>query len=368
MSAFFLFIAVIGVIIDLASPVTVYGVQLFLFPFACLFLYAKSVSKMTYQSLLFIIMVVSIVIISSFIQVYISKHNEILLSQTLKVIIWVVSSYLLYVGCKGVDKDTLERSINAALVVFILSLFIQVVSKLLFGSIVDYSMLIGGEPSRNMMTGVGFRPTGLTAEPSVYCGITAWLITLRYAINKKIDYLFLLSCVSMTFTLSFVGIFLCFLMLCVGMMRIRMIIPVIAIFVIGYLSVLNIVNDRIVLFLSGADGSNNIKIETILDFIGNQNLYIFGYGLIGKSESAPSFYESLYDMTIFGNFITIFGLPFGVLCIVLYCVFIIKIKITKRAKLMMLLSSLKISLPFFAVFYMTIAMICAISNKNKALT
>ncbi|MBS9765395.1 hypothetical protein, partial [Pseudomonas mosselii] len=68
------------------------------------------------------------------------------------------------------DKDTLERSINAALVVFILSLFIQVVSKLLFGSIVDYSMLIGGEPSRNMMTGVGFRPTGLTAEPSVYCG------------------------------------------------------------------------------------------------------------------------------------------------------------------------------------------------------
>lgn len=109
MSAFFLFIAVIGVIIDLASPVTVYGVQLFLFPFACLFLYAKSVSKMTYQSLLFIIMVVSIVIISSFIQVYISQHNEILLSQTLKVIIWVVSSYLLYVGCKGVDKDTLER-------------------------------------------------------------------------------------------------------------------------------------------------------------------------------------------------------------------------------------------------------------------
>ncbi|WP_416732967.1 hypothetical protein [Escherichia coli] len=266
------------------------------------------------------------------------------------------------------DKDTLERSINAALVVFMLSLFIQVVSKLLFGSIVDYSMLIGGEPSRNMMTGVGFRPTGLTAEPSVYCGITAWLITLRYAINKKIDYLFLLSCVSMTFTLSFVGIFLCFLMLCVGMMRIKMIIPVIAIFVIGYLSVLNIVNDRIVLFLSGADGSNNIKIETILDFIGNQNLYIFGYGLIGKSESAPSFYESLYDMTIFGNFITIFGLPFGVLCIVLYCVFIIKIKITKRAKLMMLLSSLKISLPFFAVFYMAIAMICAISNKNKALT
>lgn len=367
MNAFLLFVAIFSVIIDLASPLSVYGAQLIIFPLCCILLYINSGAKICYRSVIFVISLITVVFISAFIHVNISTHTEILIYQSLKISIWLFSAMLLYHAALNIMGHIIFKAVSAALVIYVTCLVLQVIFYSLHGTIIDYSTMIGGEPSRNMMSGVGFRPTGLAAEPSVYCGITAWLITLRYAINKKIDYLFLLSCVSMTFTLSFVGMFLCFLMLCVGMMRIKIIIPVIAIFVIGYLSVLNIVNDRIVLFLSGADGSNNIKIETILDFIGNQNLYIFGYGLIGKSESAPSFYESLYDMTIFGNFITIFGLPFGVLCIVLYCVFIIKIKITKRAKLMMLLSSLKISLPFFAVFYMAIAMICAISNKNKAL-
>ncbi|EHW9965035.1 hypothetical protein K1240_004516 [Escherichia coli] len=368
MNAFLLFVAIFSVIIDLASPLSVYGAQLIIFPLCCILLYINSGAKICYRSVIFVISLITVVFISAFIHVNISTHTEILIYQSLKISIWLFSAMLLYHAALNIMGHIIFKAVSAALVIYVTCLVLQVIFYSLHGTIIDYSTMIGGEPSRNMMSGVGFRPTGFAAEPSVYCGITAWLISLRYAMNKKTDTLFILSCMSMLLTLSFVGAFLCFGILLIGMLRVRMIIPVMGFAFIGYLVLIDRINERVSLFLSGADGSNNVKIDTITNFMANPDIYTYGYGFVGKSISAPPFYESLYDMTIFGNFITIFGLPFGVLCIVLYCVFIIKIKITKRAKLMMLLSSLKISLPFFAVFYMAIAMICAISNKNKALT
>ncbi|HGC2747839.1 TPA: hypothetical protein ACIYDG_005225, partial [Escherichia coli] len=201
--------------------------------------------------------------------------------------------------------------------------------------------------------------------PSVYCGITAWLISLRYAMNKKTDTLFILSCMSMLLTLSFVGAFLCFGILLIGMLRVRMIIPVMGFAFIGYLVLIDRINERMSLFLSGADGSNNVKIDTITNFMANPDIYTYGYGFVGKSISAPPFYESLYDMTIFGNLFTIFGIPFGVISSIAFITFVIRINLSKRAKIMLLISSLKISLPFFAIFYLAMSLFLVIAKNNK---
>ncbi|MES0268414.1 hypothetical protein, partial [Citrobacter sedlakii] len=244
-------------------------------------------------------------------------------------------------------------------------LVLQVIAYGIYGYMIDYSTMIGGTPSRNMMSGIGFRPTGLTAEPSVYCGITAWLITLRYAVNKKSDLLFVLANFSMLLTLSFVGVFLCFGILLIGFFRVKLILPVIGLISTGYFMLIDRINERISLFLSGGDGSNNIKIETWINFISNSDIYFYGYGLVGKSQSAPSFYESLYDMTIFGNLFTILGIPLGIVALLAFIFFMAHINLPKRAKLMLILSSLKISLPFFAVFYFSLSLLSAVSKREK---
>jgi len=291
-------------------------------------------------------------------------HTEILIYQSLKIIIWLFSAALLYHAAVNIPGNIIFKAISASLIMYMSCLVLQVVFYSLHGTIIDYSTMMGGEPSRNMMSGVGFRPTGLTAEPSVYCGITAWLISLRYAINKKTDILFILSCMSMLLTLSFVGAFLCFGILLIGLIRVRMVIPVIGFAFVGYLILIERINERLALFISGADGSNNVKIDTITNFIANPDIYIYGYGFVGKSISAPSFYESLYDMTIFGNLFTIFGIPFGIVALIAFITFVMRINLSKRAKIMLLISSLKISLPFFAIFYLTMSLYLAIAKKN----
>ena len=125
------------------------------------------------------------------------------------------------------------------------------------------------------------------------------------------------------------------------------------------------INERVSLFLSGADGSNNVKIDTITNFMANPDIYTYGYGFVGKSISAPSFYESLYDMTIFGNLFTIFGIPFGIISLIAFIAFIIRINLSKRAKIMLLISSSKISLPFLAIFYLAMSLFLVISKNNK---
>lgn len=365
MGAFLIFIAIFSVIIDLASPLSVYVSQLIIFPLSCAFLYKRSNSKIGYWPILLVIFSICLVLISALIHINISMHTEILIYQSIKVCLWLFSSVLLYCAVVDTSEHIIDKAVSAALILYISCLILQVVSYRLNGTIIDYSALIGGEASRNMMSGVGFRPTGLTSEPSVYCGITAWLITLRYAVNKKTDILFILSCMSMLLTLSFVGVFLCFGILLIGMLKFRMIMPIIGFVFIGYFILIDRINDRISLFISGSDGSNNVKIDTLNNFMSNPDIYTYGYGFVGKSLSAPSFYESLYDMTIFGNFFTIFGVHFGIIALISFIVFLIRINISKRAKIMILISSFKISLPFFAVFYLSMSILLAISKRLK---
>lgn len=365
MNAFLLFVAIFSVIIDLASPLSVYGAQLIIFPLCCILLYINSGAKICYRSVIFVISLITVVFISAFIHVNISTHTEILIYQSLKISIWLFSAMLLYHAALNIMGHIIFKAVSAALVIYVACLVLQVIFYSLHGTIIDYSTMIGGEPSRNMMSGVGFRPTGLAAEPSVYCGITAWLISLRYAMNKKADTLFILSCMSMLLTLSFVGAFLCFGILLIGMLRVRMIIPVMGFAFIGYLVLIDRINERVSLFLSGADGSNNVKIDTITNFMANPDIYTYGYGFVGKSISAPPFYESLYDMTIFGNLFTIFGIPFGIISSIAFITFVIRINLSKRAKIMLLISSLKISLPFFAIFYLAMSLFLVIAKNNK---
>ncbi|ASG55625.1 MAG TPA: hypothetical protein DFK21_04105 [Salmonella bongori] len=367
MNAFLLFIAILSVIIDIASPLSVYGAQLIIFPLVCSLLYINSNAKAGYLSIICVFLIMSLIIISAFIHINISMHTEILIYQSIKVCLWLLSALLLYYASVSIPVFTIEKAVRVAIIVYMACLVFQVALYGLYGTVIDYSIMMGGEPSRNMMSGVGFRPTGLTSEPSVYCGITAWLITLRYAVNKKTDVLFILSCLSMLLTLSFVGVFLCFGILLIGMLRVRMIIPVIGFIFMGYLVLIDRVDERVSLFLSGGDGSNNVKIDTWNNFISNSDIYTYGYGLIGKSLSAPSFYESLYDMTIFGNLFTIFGMHLGVVALLAFIMFVVRINLSKRTKIMLMLSSLKISLPFFAVFYLSISLLCAIAdNKTKS--
>ncbi|HGC2743265.1 TPA: hypothetical protein ACIYDG_000410, partial [Escherichia coli] len=163
MNAFLLFVAIFSVIIDLASPLSVYGAQLIIFPLCCILLYINSGAKICYRSVIFVISLITVVFISAFIHVNISTHTEILIYQSLKISIWLFSAMLLYHAALNIMGHIIFKAVSAALVIYVTCLVLQVIFYSLHGTIIDYSTMIGGEPSRNMMSGVGFRPTGLAA-------------------------------------------------------------------------------------------------------------------------------------------------------------------------------------------------------------
>ncbi|WP_139108561.1 hypothetical protein [Edwardsiella tarda] len=245
-------------------------------------------------------------------------------------------------------------------------LYIQFFSFYFFGNLIDYSLLLGGEPSR-ILNFVGLRASGLTSEPSIYSGIMISMMVIYYIYNGKNTACTYFAGVSILFTLSTLGVFLFivyFFSTLVRKLNLKKLILLFFIFTSSFFFILPQLVSRYERFIDGNDVSNNVKIYVIENFIHSPVLALIGYGVIGFSQGAPDYYQALYDLTLFGNLIIIFGIPLGCIFSLAVIFMIVKMKVSFQYKILIALCLIKVTIPNFIFFYLFLSLLMS-RNDNR---
>lgn len=284
--------------------------------------------------------------------------NTIIISKTSLSIYWIMCVVLI---AKAISYLKTEQFIIALSVVIVLMsafLFLQTISYYIFNYSLDFSTLTGGEGARSYY-GLLYRPSGFLPEPSVYSGHMTALLALYLYYRKKIDYIFYIGFISVVLSFSTAGILLSILLyLMFSLIHKKSVFFYITSFLLVFIFiffVLPLLMERFDLFLSGGDSSNNIKIDAIKNYFSDDNIFSFGYGMVGRDNpSLPSYYEALKDVTIFGAFFSIFGTFLGSILIFITSVFWTRSNLDLRYKIILLIPLLKLCSPSYAFFYIYI--------------
>ncbi|HHQ1841719.1 hypothetical protein I0P11_09775 [Acinetobacter baumannii] len=319
------------------------------------------------------ILILSIVLLELlcfFQYLYIQQTILILVYQ--KVIFLIAVALLMYDYIIKANIDILRKSI-AFYICFLSFIVITQFSAFYFlgvdRSLLDFGILLGGEESRTWYVGDWmYRPTGITSEPAVFVGVQFGLLTLQYFVDKNAKFSRVLGILSLTLSMSFLGLILSALyLLIIYSKNIKnYIFGGIAIFVF-YLFSFEMINERIQRFNDGDDGSNNVKLQAIQYFFSDFNMIVGGYGFLFPSKNSPQFYDALLDLTFYLNTITVFGVLIGSFILILFVYLLFRSNTTIKEKLLICLSLIKLSNPsvlFFACF----ALLCfSILNKRNFL-
>ncbi|HBN5912526.1 hypothetical protein ACMFGU_00730 [Morganella morganii] len=248
-----------------------------------------------------------------------------------------------------------------------IAVFIQFIAYQAFNYIIDYSLLLGSSTPSRIVFNV-FRSSGITAEPAIHSGIMIGLISLHFILLQRISLTTIIALISIFITFSIAGIVMALFYIIV-VFSIKLNLKKISIGIITLSIAIAFsypyLTDRYTKFVNNQDGSNNTKIETIKNMVTKHEILIGGYGLTGKSITAPPFYEGLYDMTFWGTSIVIFGLPMGLLIDILGLITISRLRFKLRDKALIIISLLKITAPTFMFFNIFIVLIFAINYQYK---
>lgn len=116
----------------------------------------------------------------------------------------------LYFCWSDIRSDVLERTIEVILKIHVGFFIFQWLFYQAFGIYVSPFYLVGVEVRAfsNIV-----RSTGLFLEPATYCITTAMLVVMRYLFIRKVDFLYVISCLTMILSVSFWGIGVGFIML-----------------------------------------------------------------------------------------------------------------------------------------------------------
>ncbi|WP_272660884.1 hypothetical protein [Providencia sp. PROV150] len=350
--------------IILPSPVIVYGFQII---FLGLFSSVLFISHgyISVRNLFLTLLVIAIILLWSFIQTNYLLYQELLWPQTIRVCFWIFCTFLLYKKINSFNEITLIKSLKLAILILSFSVIIQFILYYFFHYKLDYSVLLGGIESRTSYSNSVYRASGLTAEPSIISGVIVALMTLYFFFIKKFDTVFFIGSISCCLTLSTLGIFLATVFLFIAFLKRQNTLLILLLIIPFVLFVLPELLDRYLIFKSGDDSSNNIKLTIIQNLINNEHLLYLGYGFTGKSISAPTFYEALYDLTFFGSLIILFGLPLGLLLSFTIIAIILNLNFNIKEKTLIFLCLIKISSPTFIFFNLFILLIFIISHKRK---
>lgn len=364
----FIFFALLVVCsIDLPSTVIVYGAQIGVISFLFLtILFRRGVVSTKY--LLVSLSLSLFMIFITYIQAGYSPHNELIWKFCFRIVFWLIVFSQIYPYITELRTDIVTSCLSTWIYIYSLFLYVQFLAFYLFHIEIDYSILSGGEPSR-MWNVLGLRPSGLTGEPSIYSGIMISMLALMFILNKKKITVIYFGLGSVFLTLSTLGVLLgvlFFILINLRKISFKKIVLVsfIGIITSGVLS--SALLARYERFESGADVSNNVKFDIVDTMLSHSDIGLLGYGLVGKSESAPDYYTALYDLTLFGNLIVIFGIPLGIIISIVVVVCILRCKLQFYEKCLFILTLLKITIPNFIFFYV---FICIISHilKNRSL-
>ncbi len=352
--------------ISLSSPVSVYGIQIFLlFIVTTIMLLISRVSWNINSLLMYILIIFFIVLVSAIQSIYL-EYQEILWLQVLRVIFWISMCFIAYPYLKNIDANIIETSLKIIIVFLSLAVYIQFIGYYAFNTVIDFSVLTGGNASRILFS--TFRPSGLTAEPAIHSGIMIGLLVLLFIKNKSSSLFTIVGIVSIFLTMSIYGILSAMFFLSIYFFRrksINLLIILLPFLVVALSLSTPILFERYELYNSGQDESNMTKFDSFNNMLNKSHLLYLGYGMTGKSDSAPKFYEGLYDVTAFGSPIIIFGIPFGFLLVSLFVLFIVKLNFTLQEKLLIVLAFAKLSAPTFPFFNVFILMLVLFSQKRR---
>jgi len=287
-----------------------------------------------------------------------------------KVVFLLSIVVLNYDYLKNTSVKVISKALSFYIILLSIIVFLQFFGFYFLGlgrDFLDFGLILGGKEARTWYLGdTAFRPTGITSEPAMFIGVQFGLLVLQYLIDKKALFSRLVGLLSICLSLSFLGMILAVLYLIIVYSN------NVKNYVIGgvglfcfYIYSFDLINKRVELFLSGEDGSNNVKIE-LLDFIfSNHEILLFGYGFIYPVENSPEFFDALGDLTFYINTLTIFGVIFGFLFLLLFFVYIFKSMSTVKEKALIFLALIKLSNPAFLFFSCFIVMMVVLLNNRK---
>lgn len=348
------FLTLLFSIIELNAPLFIYGGQL-VWLFLCVVLAYFFRLFISSRIVLLSFLSSLIVICLSFLQFSYLEYRGIFWLNTIRTLFWINCAIFLYgYFSRVLTSNDFLSVIKVLIIISSLTVIAQFISFYIFRVELDFSILFGGDGVRSVysgMEGINYRPTGLTSEPAIHSGIMMGLLTLLYIIDNKCKLVPFLGLSSVLLTFSTLGAILVLLYLVVVYTKnIQTVIAGLFLLVIFSLFVGDSLIARYEFFMSGEDGSNNVKLEVIEYLFSKSNYILFGLGFVGKDSHAPDFFEALYDLTYFLNLYVYFGVILGAIILIITLTLLCKSSFRFREKLLICLVLLKLSGPTFMFF------------------
>ncbi|EHV5552249.1 hypothetical protein K0W38_003487 [Vibrio vulnificus] len=349
----------------LNSPVTVYGTQIVgLFAIFLLSITLRMKVNIRLNFLFFVIFLV-ILVTTKLNSIY-GEYTGILWLNAMRSSFWAFIAFNLYAYIKYQPKAYLESSLRIIILISVFFVYVQFVSFYVFHFNFDLSTFLGGDPARSG-SGHIFRPVGLTTEPAIHSGFMLGMLTLYYICRSKVDSVVMLGLSSLFLSMSVFGIISALIFIIVTCFNFRSYVSIIIglfLLIISFYFVFDILQSRLDLFLSGGDGSNNVKVTILKDIVYNDVVSMIGFGFVGKTSDAPLYYEALYDMTLPINLIVLFGLPIGLIALSITLVLFFKLQFDRRSKALIALTFLKVSSLTSIFFPCFVCILYCLNNHN----
>lgn len=355
--------------LDVQAPIAFYGTQ-FIGLLLLVFYRFSVFPKLSSKCLKLLLVVVPFLETLCFIQyLYI---NEIIMVLVYQRVIFLLSvAILLYDYLLKVNIDLLKKAVSFYIFFLSFVVFFQFIGFYFLKvdrDLLDFGVVLGGEESRTWYSGNWvYRPTGITSEPSVFVGTQFGLLSIQYLIDKNAKLSRVSGILSLCLSMSFLGLLLAAsILIVVYSKNIRN-------FIFGFFAILifyfysyELINDRVKLFNSGDDGSNNVKLEAIQFFTSSPELILFGYGHLFPSLNSPQFYDALGDLTFYINMLTIYGVLFGTIILMVFFIYLIRTNTSFKEKILIVLALIKLSNPavlFFSCFFLLF--VSVVNSRGK---
>lgn len=266
------------------------------------------------------------------------------------------------------------KALNISILVFSIPIILQFFYVYVLGGDpfkVDIASFFGGIYSRSGNTNTAtvdfiytYRPTGFTSEPSTSSGVISSFMILNYLICKdKYKFVLILGIVGMILSMSTLGTILAILLSV--LFFVNSLKKMLVVFFVGSISsgfLLLQLGARYERFISGDDGSNNVKKEVIHYFLSDPFITLFGYSNpIISSFNSPQYFQALGDLGFFLTIIGRYGLLVGLIFLFFFIIWLISIKFSMKEYFLIILALLKFSTclsPAFIIF-------CLILNRIK---
>ncbi|CAJ0558231.1 polymerase [Proteus mirabilis] len=260
-------------------------------------------------------------------------------------------------------KNVIDFCIKFHIITFLLQYF----AFNIFQLDIDYGKFLLGPPHRSSYNGFDYRATGVFAEPSIFSIHMLTLLVMRYIItnnNSLLCYIALICMVLSGSTFSVICVILFFLLtvrltlkwITTGFISLILISPII------YQNIMW----RMTYISSGNDGSTSYKLELLKTLFDSPIVFNFGHGMVGYYDNAPNYFQSLFDMTLFGSNLLVFGFWLGsLLSISWLIIFFSYFRFSFRLVLLCLLPCLKLTF-LFPIFWLYLAFLVGyLGSKNE---